>query len=216
MLARCMNARWGRWENFWAAEEVCATRLLTREAVMDKLVYAATNPVKDLLVDEAWQWPGVNGYRLLIQRQPLRVRRPTHFFRSGGTMPQEVTLTLVIPPELGETDEVIEELRRRVAEVETATRAGRLATGRCVLGRKRITQQSWRDSPTSVEPRRNLRPRFAGPTEERIAALLAYKEFLATYHDARREWTRGRAAIFPVGTYWLTRFAPVTVAMPRS
>ncbi len=27
MLPKCMNARWGRWENFRAAEEVCITRL---------------------------------------------------------------------------------------------------------------------------------------------------------------------------------------------
>jgi hypothetical protein len=212
MLARCMNARWGRWENFWAAEEVCATRLLTREAVMDKLVYAATNPVKDLLVDEAWQWPGVNGYRQLLQRQPRRVRRPRHFFRSGGVMPEEVTLTLVIPPELGDADEVIEELRQRVEAVEQATRESRLATGRRVLGRKRVVQQSWHDSPSSVEPRRNLRPRFAGPTEARIAALVSYKEFLATYDHARHEWMLGAAAVFPVGTYWLARFAPIAIA----
>src|SRR5258705_418224 len=63
MLARCQNARWGRWENLWAAEEPCITRLLDRAAVIDKLVYAASNPVKDLLVERATQWPGTNGYR---------------------------------------------------------------------------------------------------------------------------------------------------------
>ena len=53
MLARCQNARWGRWENLWAAEEPCLTELLTREAIIAKLVYAASNPVKDLLVERA-------------------------------------------------------------------------------------------------------------------------------------------------------------------
>jgi len=214
MIARCMNARWGRWENFWAAEEVCVTRLLTRETVMDKLVYGATNPVKDLLVDEAWQWPGFNGYRLLLQGGSMRVRRPAHFFRQDGVMPEEVTLTLVIPPELGERGAVIDELRARVREVEEATRACRLATGRRVLGKKRVVEQSWRDSPTSVEPRRTLRPRFAGPVEARIAALVAYKQFLATYHHAREAWLQGQAATFPVGTYWLARFTPIAVASP--
>ena len=79
MLAKCMNARWGRWEDFWSAEEVCVTRLLGREAVMEKLVYAATIPVKDLLVDEAWEWPGTNGYRQLLRDTPLRATRPRHF-----------------------------------------------------------------------------------------------------------------------------------------
>src|SRR5262245_6318773 len=62
MLARCMNARWGRWENLWAAEEVCVTRLLDPATVIGKLVYAAANPVKDGPVERAHQWPGFNGY----------------------------------------------------------------------------------------------------------------------------------------------------------
>src|SRR5437762_10107788 len=43
LFARSQNAFRGRWENFWAAEEPCITRLLDRRAVIDKLVYAATN-----------------------------------------------------------------------------------------------------------------------------------------------------------------------------
>jgi hypothetical protein len=140
------------------------------------------------------------------------VRRPSHFFRAGGVMPEEVTLTLVIPPELGDAEEVIAELRRRVTELEQTTREHRLASGRRVLGRKRVLEQAWSDSPTSVEPRRNLRPRFAGPTESRIAALAAYKQFLLDYDIARREWMFGRPSMFPVGTYWLARFAPICVA----
>jgi hypothetical protein len=35
----------GRWENLWAAQEPCVTRLLDRDAVIDKLIYAAVNPV---------------------------------------------------------------------------------------------------------------------------------------------------------------------------
>jgi hypothetical protein len=213
LLARCMNARWGRWENFWAAEETCVTRLLTRETVLEKLVYGATNPVKDLLVDETWQWPGFNGYRLLLQGGSTRVRRPAHFFKEGGVMPEEVTLQLVIPSELGEREAVIEEIRARVSAVEEVVRAQRHASGKRVLGRKRVTEQSWRASPTSEEPRRTLRPRFAGSGEARSAALASYKEFLAAYDDARVAWLQGRVARFPVGTYWLARFAPVEVGL---
>jgi hypothetical protein len=212
MLARCMNARWGRWENLWAAEEVCVTRLLDREAVIDKLVYAAINPVKDLLVERADQWPGTNGYRHLIHRKPLRARRPSHFFRDGGAMPAEITLTLVLPSELGDEDAVIAELRDRVERFERAIREHRSTTGARIVGRRRVVEQSWRSSPTSVEPRRNLRPRFAGATALRVQALIAYKEFLATYRDARMAWRERGAALFPRGTYWLARFTPITVA----
>ena len=46
LLAKCMNALRGRWENFFSSEQVCVVRLETREDMIDKLVYIATNPVK--------------------------------------------------------------------------------------------------------------------------------------------------------------------------
>jgi putative transposase len=74
VLARCQNARWGRWENLWATEEPCITLLLDRDAAIDKLVYAAMNPVKDSLVERAVQSPGTNGYRHLLTGRPMRAR----------------------------------------------------------------------------------------------------------------------------------------------
>jgi hypothetical protein len=212
MLARCQNARWGRWENLWAAQEPCITRLLDRATVIDKLVYAAGNPVKDRLVERATQWPGTNGYRNLLNGRPLRAHRPRHFFRSRGTMPDEITLSLVIPPELGPADQVIASVRARVTELERTMIEDRARTGARVVGRRRILAQSWRESPTSREPRRTLRPRFAGVSAVRVEALLAYREFLAEYRDARRSWLAGSKPLFPSGTYWLARFAPTCVA----
>jgi REP element-mobilizing transposase RayT len=60
MLARSQNALRGRWENLWSSEQVCVVKLVGREAVIDKLVYTATNPVQDHLVDRVHHWPGVN------------------------------------------------------------------------------------------------------------------------------------------------------------
>lgn len=212
MVARCMNARWGRWENLWAAEEVCLTRLLTRDAVIDKLIYTASNPVKDLLVDKVIQWPGANGYRNWISGEPLRAVRPTHFFREDGGMPQTVELPLTIPRELGDRDAVIAKVKAGVEAVERTVRAARLESGKRVFGRKAILEQSWRSCPSSVERRRALRPRFAGGTPERIAALAAYRQFLIDYAVARHGWLGGHPAVFPAGTYWLARCARVSVA----
>lgn len=212
MLARCMNARWGRWENMWAAEEVGLTRLVTREAVIDKLVYTAGNPVKDQLVDKAIHWPGVNGYRNLIKGSPLRAVRPTHFFREDGAMPAVVESVITIPAELGPAADVIAEIKAGVQELEKNERAKRIASGKRVMGNKKILAQSWRDSPTSDEPRRGLRPRFAGSGEPRIAALAEYRQFLCEYAVARRDWRLGASVQFPPGTYWLSRHAAISVA----
>ncbi|HEY1556709.1 MAG TPA: hypothetical protein VGF94_17860 [Kofleriaceae bacterium] len=214
LFARSQNALRGRWENLWAAEEPCVTRLVDCESVVDKLTYAAANPVKDLLVERVHQWPGVHGLANLISGRPLRARRPLHFFRSSGPMPESAVLTLAIPAELGESDQIIAEVTQRVRLVEDAMREYRNRTGKRVLGRRRVLEQSWKDAPTSIEPRRALRPRFAGRLAARITALLDYRRFLAAYRRAREIWLRGEPTKFPVGTYWLTTHASAAVDTP--
>jgi hypothetical protein len=211
LIARSQNALRGRWENFWAAEEPCITRLLDREAVIDKLVYAATNPVKDGLVDRVHHWPGVNTYGNLVSGREIRARRPLHFFRNPGPMPEEVVLTMTIPPELGCAQEFVDEVRFRVHAFERGVAEERARTGRGVVGRRAILAQAWWDSPTSAERRRTLRPRFAGNEAVRVAALMAYRAFVAAYRSARRRWLARAPTVFPRGTYWLSRFATVPI-----
>ncbi len=213
MLAKCQNALRGRWENHFSSEPVSLVHLVGIDDVVDKLVYAATNPVKDGLVERVNHWPGVNGLSELLNGRPLRARRPGHFFRSGGTMPAEVTLELTLPPELGEASEILCAVRERVAQVEAEHAAKRAETGRLVLGRRRILRQSWRDSPSSHEPRRTLNPRVAAHSKwHRIEALLRNTAFVAAYRAARVAWLAGLHVVFPAGTYWLRRFAGVPVA----
>jgi putative transposase len=214
LFARSQNALRGRWENFWAAEEPCITRLLDRATVIAKLVYVASNPVKDRLVERVHHWPGANGYLNLVSGRPLHARRPLHFFRSTGPMPESVTIKIMIPQELGEVQGSRRSVRVQAVEREMAEECKR--TGARVLGRRGVLAQPWKGSPTTIEPRRNLRPRFAGGISERVAALLGYREFLAAYRNARQRWLQSRNATFPPGTYWLARFAAVPVASVRA
>jgi hypothetical protein len=180
---------------------------------MDKLVYTATNPVQEHLVDRVHHWPGVNGLAALLAGRSLRARRPLHFFRPDGPMPDEVEMRLTIPPELGPEEEVLSELRERVQAIEAAHDAERRQTARRVLGRRGVLQQSWRGYPSSVEPRRNLRPRVASRNKwARVEALLCNRAFLNDYAQALDAWREGYLTTFPPGTYWLRRFANVTVA----
>jgi hypothetical protein len=212
MFARCQNARLGRCENLWSNAEPGVTELLDRAAILEKLAYVAANPVKDNLVERATQWPGANGYVHLLSGRPLRARRPRYFFDWKGSMPVEVSMPLVIPDELGPAKQVIAELRELVTAIESKMRDQRKETGRRVVGRRQVLKQSWHDAPKSIEPRRALRPRFAGTPEIRVAALLSFREFLADYRSARKAWIAGERVAFPPGTYWLARFAPVDVA----
>jgi REP element-mobilizing transposase RayT len=213
MFARSQNALRGRWENFWSSEQVCVVRLVSRDDVMDKLVYTATNPVKDGLVDRIHHWPGVNGLHALLTGRPITATRPRHFFRPDGAMPDAVELRLHIPPELGPETEVLDELRRRVTAAETSLAAERQRTGRRILGRRAVLRQAWWERPTSHEPRRDLRPRLAARSKwGRIEALQRNRAFLVDYAVAREAWRCGAPATFPMGTYWLARFAGVAVA----
>ncbi|MEQ1737040.1 MAG: hypothetical protein ABL886_11635 [Rhodoglobus sp.] len=213
MVARAVNALRGRWENLWSSEPPCLVRLVTVEDVLDKVVYAATNPVKDHLVERVHHWPGVNGLSDLLNERTITVRRPRYFFAEDGVMPEEVTLELGFPPELGDPDRLREAVRRRVADVEETVRAERCRTGGHVLGRRGVLHQSWRDCPASVAARRGLRPRIAARNKwARIEALQRDHAFQVAYHEARLAWLAGQPAIFPPGTYWLRRFAAVPVA----
>lgn len=213
MLAKCQNALRGRWENFWSSEQVCIVRLVERQDVMNKLVYTAANPVKDDLVERVDDWPGVNGLHAFLHRVPLRARRPRHFFRPEGGMPETISLELVIPPELGTADEIRDELRQAVAAEEKRAHDDRCKRKVKVLGADRIRKQDWRDNPTTREPRRNLRPTLSAKSEwARKEAVQRNREFLAAYREARKAWRTNPAVEFPPGTYWLRRFANVSIA----
>lgn len=211
LVARSQNALRGRWENFWASGEPCVTRLLDRGAVIDKLIYTATNPVKDGLVERVHHWPGANSFAAFAYRREITATRPLHFFRKLGPMPDKVTLRITIPPELGPAEDVIREVCEGIEAVENCAAAERTNTGRRVIGRRRILAQSWKDSPTSIERRRERRPRFAGSLLVRIPALANYRAFQYAYRRAREQWLAGLAAVFPAGTYWLSRFAHVAI-----
>jgi len=214
-MAKSQNALRGRWENLWAAEEPCVIELLTRKDLLDKLVYIATNPVKDGLVEKVHHWPGPKFVAALLNGKKLHALRPRHFFRDDGPMPAEIELVLKLPDHFEGKEEFLAELRRRIGDVEEACARERHASGKRVIGKRGILRQSWRDNPTSREPRRGLRPRVAARNKWlRIQLLQRNKEWQAEYREARERWKAGKSYEFPHGTYWLRRFAHVRVKPP--
>jgi REP element-mobilizing transposase RayT len=214
-LAKCQNTLRGRWENLWSSEEPCVVEVMSPEDLMDKLVYIATNPVKDGLVERVHHWPGPKFLRALLTGVPLRAHRPTHFFREDGPMPATVELHLRLPDYIPDHAAFLAELARRVHAVEEACAQERRTTGRGVVGRRRILRQSWRDSPSSHEPRRGLRPRVAARSKwMRVAKLQRDEVWDRAYREARMCLLAGLPAVFPYGTYWLRKHANVQVAPP--
>jgi hypothetical protein len=216
MFARCQNALRRRRENMWNSAPVCNVELIGLEDVLNKLVYTATNPVKDNLVEAVHHWPGPQTVAALLSGKILTARRPKHFFRENGKMPATVELRFEFPSILGDPAQLCEELARRIdAEVRAIT-AKRFAENRKVVGRARVLRQHWLDTPASRHDRRrrdDIRPRVAALSKwNRIAALQRNKQFIDAYRKSRAAWLSGLETVFPAGTYWLRRFMNVPVA----
>ncbi|MGE0550476.1 MAG: hypothetical protein AB7R00_25655 [Kofleriaceae bacterium] len=210
-LAKCINLHRDRWENVWATEQTSVVEPLDREAWIKQLVYIAMNPVTAGLVETVDEWPGPKFVQALLNKETLRATRP-QFFRADGPMPAVVEYAPTIPPELGDPDEVIEELRKRIAAEETECARTRTFP---VVGRRRILRQSWRSVPTSHRHHRELSPRVASRNKwKRIERLQYNALWLAEYQAARALWLAGLPAEFPPGTYWLARFANVQIRGP--
>jgi putative transposase len=215
LLARCVNVHRDRSENMWSSDAPSLVELATPEAVIDELIYTATNPVKAGLVERVHHWPGPKTVTAFLQGRTLRARRPNLFFSADGSMPEYVELKFVMPEQLGDHDEIIARVREGIAHVEETCARERARDGRCVVGRRRILRQSCTDTPTSRPARRTVNPRVAARcTLVRIAALRRYREFQSRYRAAREAWRDGESPTFPAGTYWLRRYAKVNVESP--
>ena len=215
-VAKCQNALRGRFENFWSSEHASVVRLVEPDDILDKMIYALTNPVKDPLVDQVLEWPGVNSYSATVDGTTLTASRPAHFFRKDGTMPEVVTLSFARPQgfEKMSDQEFAALIRMRVAAAEESAAAERREKGIRVLGREHILNQDWRARPKSAEPHFNLSPRVAAKNKwARIEALARNTAFLAVYLEARRKFAKGvHDVVFPAGTWWLRRYANVQCA----
>ena len=200
LVAKCMNAMRGRWENFWASEPVSYVRLLDDEAIIDKIAYTLCNPVQEGLVKRGDQWPGLR----LGRPGTYRATRPARFFREEGTMTASTGLEITTPTLEGLTER---EARRRidqaVAAREDAERERVLAAKRAFLGRRAIIQQDPFASPATHEPRRELSPRVASRNKWlRVETLVRCAEFALQYREALTAWReRIRDVVFPPGTY---------------
>ncbi len=218
LIARALNAYYGRWENVWAPGSYNALTLVGEDDVIDKIVYVLANPVAAGLVSRGDEWPG-------LRSSPqdfgtcVEVERPAFFFPDAGEAPECITLNISSPnfaSGLGGEELALlveEKLQTREAEL----RADMARRGKSFAGAKRARRQSPLARPGNGEPRRKLVPRFAcRDKQRRIDALMEYKRFLREYRQALRDFCDGlREALFPYGTYWMrVHFAARCAPMP--
>ncbi len=215
LLARCQNCYRRRRENFWASGGPSAVELVAPADIERAVVYTLTNPVKDFLVEEVTQWPGVNSWSALRADRALTATRPRQLFRKR--MPARVELKMSVPAEagVGTHAEFVERVRAQIAMVEDACRHVRHTTGRRLLGRRAVLRQSPYDVPNTSAPRRKISPRVKCADKwRRIEILTRNRAFVAAHHGARQAWLANLPHAFPLGTWALRHLVqPATRAV---
>jgi putative transposase len=211
------NALRGRWEAFWSPnEQPSAVELLRGNDLVEKLVYAITNPIKDGLVDRVEQWPGAACFPALTRGASLPATRPKRFFREDGAFPEVASLELAASPFHGDLlqSEWAKLVQDAVEREVVSIRDARIKAGRRVVGAKAVLAQHWNDAPETHEPRRTMNPHVACRDKwRRIEALQRNRAFLEAYRDARREWLLGVKNVeFPFGVWALRNFPGVKCA----
>ena len=213
LIARCLNTHLGRFEGFWSSAATSVVRLIEPNDVLEKAVYAYSNPAAADLVDAIEEWPGVSSLEATLTTGRLTATRPKQFFRSNGEMPETVSVPIVTPEAFRARgkDEWYQTIRERVRLVEAEQRERRRTEGKSVLGRRAILSQDPFACPQSAVRRFGMSPTIAAKNRSaRADALKRSKAFVDRYRAALMAWINGVAnAVFPYGTYWMRRFARV-------
>jgi putative transposase len=221
VLARVLNAHWGRWEYFWGPSPGGMQRVVTARDAALSMAYTIANPVSAGLVSSPEAWPGEN---TTVQQVTaafdgtvrFTYARPSHFFRdeeSGGKAPASVTWSLA-PHPLGLDDpesfkkDVQAETQRRIDKKRAEVRRG---SGR-FAGQAEVLRRKWWQAPKTPTARRQRNPRFAGKSKAvRLTMIQLERLSIESYRAARSEWFAEKPAYFPVGTYQMKPYPGVSI-----
>jgi putative transposase len=217
LFAKCQNALRGRTENFWSSEQTHVGLLEEENEVVASMAYALANPVKDQLVEQAEEWPGVTSLQATLHRRPLTAHRPRHFFREDGPLPHHVSLMLTRPPALEHlpSAEFADLIRENVRRIEKNAADQRALSGARAMGPKKVLSQDWRKVPNSGDSPGRGSAHNRGRSGRKTQSVLARRVFREAYARARTSFLKGfRDVVFPAGTYWLRHFAKVLCGEP--
>lgn len=207
------------WEGpVWGHEATSAVRLVTREAVLEKIVYTLANPVLAGLVERSRDWPGAKVLVEEMGRGAHQAARPSVYFDPANpAWPEVASLPISLPPgiEARNAEGFRRQVRAELARVEADAREQLQSRRARVLGADRACRISPLVRATSVEGLRERDPSFAAG-RGRIDALRhaagVVRAFRLAYRSALDRWRTGlRNVVFPPGTWWMRVLHAVSV-----
>jgi REP element-mobilizing transposase RayT len=203
-----------KWEGpTWEPEPTSVVRLLTEQAIIEKLAYLMANPVKAGLVRHARDWPGITVLPHELGRRVWTAKRPKAYFNAKNTQwPESIALMLTLPPSLEgrySAEALREAVREELGRQERAAHYDVCKRGWRILGADRIRRLSPYRRATSFELLRDRNPTFAvgrGQKKIFIEAVAELRAFRRAYREAFEQWRAGlRSVVFPQGTWCMCR-----------
>jgi hypothetical protein len=199
-----------KWEGpTWDHERPSVVRLLSEQAIIEKLAYVMANPVKAGLVRHAREWPGLTALPQDLGRRTWRVERPQLFFDADNPQwPDSIKLSLTLPSALQHShdpQQVREAVAQELAHQESLAQQEMKNRSQRVLGADRARRLSPYRRSTSFEPLSSRNPTFAvgkGQIGKFFAAVGELRAFRRAYREALERWRLGlRDVAFPRGTW---------------
>lgn len=199
------------WEGpVWDHEATSAVRLLTRQAMVERIAYTLANPVIAGLVRHAHEWPGATVLVDEIGCGTLRATRPDVYFDAANSQwPKEESLSLTLPPCIGAGDaaDFCHDVAAELAREEARAHETLEKRGVAIIGPERAVTVSPHARATSIEELRGRNPTFAvgrGNGDMLKRAVAALRAFRSSYREALAVWRTGvRCVVFPAGTWWM-------------
>ncbi|MGM0596016.1 MAG: transposase [Myxococcota bacterium] len=215
-IAKCMNVKLGRKENFWNSSDPGVVRIPDHMKTIKKTFkYVFLNPTSAFLVSHLEAYPGARSKPGDMQGKAKIIRRPPGYFSRNGRMPAKVKLSLKVPAfcllKKGK-GEFIKDLQKEVREEEDKL-IEEVGPER-FMGRKKLKKVSPFSSPRGEAESSELNPKVSGKSRKvLINEKSRYKTFRDQYEEKYKLWKRGkRDVVFPVGTYGMVHFHGARVA----
>ena len=141
-----------KWEgSTWDHQRPSVVRLLTDQAIIEKLAYVMANPVKAGLVRRARDWPGITVLPNELGRRTWRIERPDYFFDpKNSKWPETVELSITIPPSLEQSylpDQIRKAVSQELQNQEKLAAEDVRMRGLRVLGSQRVRRLSPGEEP---------------------------------------------------------------------
>ena len=193
----------------WDNAKTSVIRLLTTEAVIEKITYTLANPVLAGAVLHAHQWAGAKNLVKEIGVGLRQISRPRFYFSAQNPKwPKDATLQVALPPMIVCAKELQSIIAERIAneEKKAHNRIRHRSNGR----KHRASTISPYKRTTSKETQFTQNSTIAvgqGNADAYGKAVAAVRAFRSAYRKALTKWQAGyRDVSFPQGTWWMREF----------